>query len=149
MLTSHYISAGVGVGSLRRYLVHPPRLELESDGERIPGVSAFFQNGSPYTYFKTRPIDLVEGARLDSGALAGVILTRARPWDVPTVTFRALSGAAPIAKHRGVRAFKCATRAVVRSLEHRPHPMQVDGAHVGDETEVELAVGAGVLRVVS
>jgi diacylglycerol kinase family enzyme len=144
----YYAQAAVAT-FLRRYVVRPPRLELDLDGERIPGVSAFFQNGSPYTYFKTRPIDLVEGARLDSGVLAGVILTRARPWDVPTVTFRALSGAARIAKHRGVRAFKCASRAVVRSLDDRPIPLQVDGDHVGDETEVELSVGAGVLRVVS
>jgi diacylglycerol kinase family enzyme len=134
---------------LRRYAINPPRLEIELDGERLRGVSAFFQNGSPYTYFKTRPVDLVEGARLDSGDLAGVILTRARPYDVPTVTFRALSGAARIAKHRGVRAFKGARTAVIRSLDDRPVPLQVDGDHIGDDTVVELSVGAGALRVVA
>ena len=46
-------------------------------GEPIHGVSVFFQNGQPYTYFKERPINLTEGARLDSGDLAGVVL-RAR-----------------------------------------------------------------------
>jgi diacylglycerol kinase family enzyme len=144
----YYAQAAVAT-FLRRYVVNPPRLEVELDGERVRGVSAFFQNGSPYTYFKTRPIDLVEGARLDSGDLAGVILTRARPWDVPTVTFRALSGAARIAKHRGVRAFNGASIAIVRSLDDRAIPLQVDGDHVGDETEVEISVGPGVLRVVS
>jgi diacylglycerol kinase family enzyme len=134
---------------LRRYAINPPRLEIEIDGERLRGVSAFFQNGSPYTYFKTRPVDLVEGARLDSGDLAGVVLTRARPYDVPTVTFRALSGAARIAKHRGVRAFKGARAATIRSLDGRPVPLQVDGDHISDETVVELSVGAGALRVVS
>jgi diacylglycerol kinase family enzyme len=134
---------------LRRYAINPPRLEIELDGERLRGVSAFFQNGSPYTYFKTRPVDLVEGARLDSGDLAGVILTRARPYDVPTVTFRALSGAARIAKHRGVRAFKGARTAIIRSLDDRPVPLQVDGDHIGDDTVVELSVGAGALRVVA
>jgi diacylglycerol kinase family enzyme len=144
----YYAQAAVAT-FLRRYVVNPPRLELELDGERIRGVSAFFQNGSPYTYFKTRPIDLVEGARLDSGDLAGVILTRARPYDIPTVTFRALSGAARIARHRGVRAFRETGAAIVRSLDGRPIPLQVDGDHVGDETEVGLDVGQGVLRVVS
>jgi diacylglycerol kinase family enzyme len=144
----YYAQAAVAT-FLRHYVVRPPRLEIEVAGERVRGVSAFFQNGSPYTYFKTRPIDLVEGARLDSGDVAGVVLTRARPWDVPTVTFRALSGAARIAKHRGVRAFTGIAAGTVRSLDGRPLPLQVDGDHVSDETVVELAVGAGALRVVS
>ncbi|HJU00594.1 MAG TPA: diacylglycerol kinase family protein, partial [Actinomycetes bacterium] len=93
----YYTEAAI-VTFLRRYVVNPPRLEIETGGERIQGVSAFFQNGEPYTYFKSRPVNLVEGASLDSGDLAGVMLTRARPYDVPTVTFRALSGAARIAK---------------------------------------------------
>jgi diacylglycerol kinase family enzyme len=134
---------------LRKYVVNPPRLEIEIDGERQRGVSAFFQNGSPYTYFKTRPIDLVEGARLDSGDLAGVMLTRARPYDVPTVTFRALSGAARIAKHRGIAAFAGIQEATIRSVDGRPIPIQVDGDHMGDETVVQLSVGRGALRVVS
>ena len=53
---------------LRRYVVKPPRLTVEVDGEpEFGGVSVFFQNGEPYTYFKTRPVNLVPGARLDSG----------------------------------------------------------------------------------
>jgi diacylglycerol kinase family enzyme len=134
---------------LRKYVVNPPRLEIEIDGERRQGVSAFFQNGSPYTYFKTRPVDLVEGARLDSGDLAGVMLTRARPYDVPTVTFRALSGAARIARHRGIAAFGGIREATIRSVDGRPIPLQVDGDHMGDETVAQLSVGAGALRVVS
>ena len=142
--------AGAAVQTfLRRYVVNPPRLEVEVAGERLRGVSAFIQNGSPYTYFKTRPVNLVDGARLDSGDFAGVVLTRARPYDVPTVTFRALSGAARIAKHRGVAAFAGARRVVVRSVDGRPVPVQVDGDHVADETVAELVLGAGALHVVS
>jgi diacylglycerol kinase family enzyme len=133
---------------LRRYVVRPPRLELEVGGETVRGVSAFFQNGEPYTYFKHRPVNLVEGARLDSGDLAGVVLTRARPYDVPTVSFRALSGAARIAKHRGVSAFAGARQVTVRSIDGRPVPVQVDGDHIGDETVAEISVTAGALRVV-
>jgi diacylglycerol kinase family enzyme len=142
--------AGAAVQTfLRRYVVNPPRLEVEVAGERLRGVSAFFQNGSPYTYFKTRPVNLVDGARLDSGDFAGVVLTRARPYDVPTVTFRALSGAARIAKHRGVAAFAGVRGAVVRSVDGRPVPLQVDGDHIADETVAELVLGAGALQVVS
>ena len=144
----YYTEAAV-VTFLRRYVVNPPRLEIETGGERVPGVSAFFQNGEPYTYFKSRPVNLVEGARLDSGDLAGVMLTRARPYDVPTVTFRALSGAARIAKHRAIRAFAGIREATIRSVDGRPVPLQVDGDHMSDETVAELSVGPGALHVVS
>src|SRR6185295_13319796 len=36
---------------LRRYLVRPPRLEVEVGGKTVRGVSAFVQNGDLYTYF--------------------------------------------------------------------------------------------------
>jgi diacylglycerol kinase family enzyme len=144
-----YYTASAVATFLRRYVIGPPRLELDLDGRRVRGVSAFLQNGSPYTYFKTRPVDLVEGARLDSGHLAGVMLTRARPYDVPTVTFRALSGAARIAKHKGVDAFAGVQRITVRSLDGRPVPTQVDGDYIGDEETVEITVGPGALQVVA
>ena len=54
-----------------RYIVNPPRLAIKVGGEAIDGVSLFLQNGEPYTYFKSRPVNLVEGAQLDSGDLAG------------------------------------------------------------------------------
>jgi diacylglycerol kinase family enzyme len=144
----YYASAAVST-FLRKYVVRPPRIEIEVDGRRVRGVSAFFQNGEPYTYFKDRPVNLVEGARLDSGDLAGVMLTRARPYDVPTVTFRALSGAARIAKHRGIAAFAGLEQATLRSVDGRPVPLQVDGDHMSDETVAELSVAAGALHVVS
>ena len=77
------------------------------------------------------------------------MLTRARPYDVPTVTFRALSGAARIAKHPGIAAFAGIREATIRSVDGRPIPLQVDGDHMGDETVAQLSVGAGALRVVS
>lgn len=144
----YYAQAAVSA-FLRKYVVNPPRLEIEVGGKTVQGVSAFFQNGAPYTYFKSRPVNLVEGARLDSGDLAGVMLTRARPYDVPTVTFRALSGAARIARHRAITAFAGVREARVRSLDGRPIPLQVDGDHMSDETVAELTVAAGALHVVS
>jgi diacylglycerol kinase family enzyme len=143
----YYASAAVGV-FLRRYVVRPPRLEISVDGRTLRGVSAFFQNGEVYTYFRSRPVNLVEGARLDSGDLAGVMLTRARPYDVPTVTFRALSGAARIAQHRGIAALAGVRSAMIRSVDGRPVPVQVDGDHMSDETVAELSVSPRALRVV-
>jgi diacylglycerol kinase family enzyme len=134
---------------MRRYVVRPPKLTVAIDGEpAIDGVSAFFQNGQPYTYFKTRPINLIEGARLDSGDLAGVVLTRANPIDVPTVLARALTSAR-IPDHRRVEAFTGAGEVVVRSADGRPVPWHVDGDHVADDEEVRVTVEPGALRVVA
>ena len=77
------------------------------------------------------------------------MLTRARPYDVPTVTFRALSGAARIAKHNGIAAFGGFQEAVVRSGDGRPIPIQVDGDYLGDELEARSAIAPGALRVVA
>jgi diacylglycerol kinase family enzyme len=134
---------------LRRYVVRPPRLSLSVDGgEEIGGVSAFFQNGEPYTYFKSRPVNLIEGTRLDSGDLAGVVLTRANPVDVPSVLARALTSAS-IPAHRRVAAFRGARSIVVRSADGRPVPWQVDGDHVGDDDEIRVTVEPGALQVVA
>ena len=91
---------------------------------------------------------LTEGARLDSGDLAGVVLTRANPVDVPTVIFRALS-TAPMPGHRRVEAFEGAREVVIRSGDGRPVPWQVDGDHVADDEEVRGTVEPGALRIVA
>jgi diacylglycerol kinase family enzyme len=144
----HWYFAQAAIATfLRRYVVHPPRLEVTVDGRPVEGVSAFFQNAAPYTYFKRRPINLVDGARLDSGDLAGAVLTRANAVDVPTVLYRAL-GPAAIPRHRAVFAFSGADTITVRSLDGRAVPWQVDGDHVGDDLEVEVGVRPGVLGVV-
>jgi diacylglycerol kinase family enzyme len=134
---------------LRRYVVRPPKLTVSVDGsEPIRGVSAFFQNGQPYTYFKTRPINLIDDVHLDSGDLAGVVLTRANPVDVPTVLRRALSSAR-MPDHRRVEAFNGAQEVVIRSADGRPVPWQVDGDHVADDDEVRVTVEPGALSVIA
>src|SRR4051794_17269960 len=134
---------------LRRYVVRPPKLSVQVDGgPALRGVSVFFQNGEPYTYFKSRPVNLTPGARLDSGELAGVVLTRANPVDVPTVLVRALSEAS-IPGHRRVESFDAASEVVIRSADGRPVPWQVDGDHVGDDDEVRVTVQPGALQIVA
>jgi len=134
---------------LRRYVVRPPKLTVEIDGKpELGGVSVFFQNGQPYTYFKSRPVNLTTGARLDSGDLAGVVLTRANPIDVPSVLVRALSEAS-IPAHRRVEAFEGAHEVVIRSADARPVPWQVDGDHVADDDVVRVSVRPGALQIVA
>ena len=145
----YFVEAAVAT-FLSRYVVRPPKLVVEVDGRPpVQGVSAFVQNAAHYTYFKSRAIELVEGAGFESGALAGVVLTRGRPYDVPTITFRALSGAARIAKHRGIAAFGGFQEAVVRSADGRPIPIHVDGDHVGESLEARFTVAPDALRVIA
>src|SRR6516162_2614122 len=101
----------------RRYLLRPPRLAAELDGERVEGVTVIVQNGLPYTYFGNRPIEMGEGAELESGDLAGVVLRRGRPIDMPTIAFRALVQRAHVTRHRQIHAFQALKGLVVRSCD--------------------------------
>jgi diacylglycerol kinase family enzyme len=132
----------------RRYLLHPPRLETDLGEERVIGVTALIQNAAPYTFFGNRPVHMGEGASLDSGDLAGVVLERARPVDIPTIIWRALSKRAQFARHRQVHAFSGVGRLEVRSLDERPLPIQVDGDYLGElEQAVFGVIPAGLLVV--
>jgi diacylglycerol kinase family enzyme len=145
-----YYYTWVATGTFtRRYLLRPPRLEAVIDGESVKGVTAIVQNASPYTYFGERPVEFGEGASLDSGDLAGVVLQRASPIDLPTVAWRALSTHARIARHREVHPFSGVESLLVRSLDERPLPIQVDGDYIGTVPEAEFAVVPGGLTIIA
>jgi diacylglycerol kinase family enzyme len=133
----------------RRYLIRPPRLEAELGTEHVKGVTAIVQNAAPYTYFGNRPVDIGEGATLDSGDLAGVVLERASPIDIPTITWRALSKGAPISRHRRVHPFTGFPALTIRSLDERPLPLQVDGDYIGEAEEAVFDVKRRGIAVVA
>ena len=147
-LGAYYFTESAVATFMERYVVRPPRLEVDVGGQTLEGVSAFIQNSRPYTYFQNRPVHLSEGSDLESGDISGVVLTRANPIDVPTIAFRALSRRADIGRHRRVHAFDGVTELRVRSTDGKPVPVQVDGDHVSDETDVRFSVEPGALRVV-
>ena len=133
----------------RRYVLRPPRLVVEAGGHELPGVTAVVQNGRPYTYFNRRPIEIAPEARLDDGALAGAVLTRAHPLDMPTVIWRAFSKRAELTRHRRIEAFGPLAGFTVRSADGRPLPLQVDGDHIADVEVAEYSVRPGALTVVA
>lgn len=133
----------------RRYVVHPPRLEAETSGRQISGVSAFVQNGPAYTYFGQRAIVIGEGATLDSGELCAAVLKRANPIDLPTITWRALSKRARLERQRQMEVVGGLTQLHVRSLDGHALPLQVDGDYIGEFREVEFGVIAQGLRLVA
>jgi diacylglycerol kinase family enzyme len=117
--------------------------------ERVAGVSAIIQNAAPYTYFGSRPVEMAEGASLSSGDLAGLVLERARPTDVPTIIWRALSKRARVIKHRHVHPFSGVRELTLRSLDDRPLPLQVDGDYIGEVSEATFGVTPRGITVVS
>jgi diacylglycerol kinase family enzyme len=130
---------------VRRYLVRPPRLRA---GE-LEGVTAVVQNGSPFTYFQNRPIEIAEHTALDSGTLSGCVLHRARPLDMPSIAWRAFSRRAQVTRHRQISSFRDATELTVRTADGKPLPLQVDGDYLGEVTEARYTVLPRALTVVA
>lgn len=133
----------------RRYLLHPPQLIAEVGEQRLHGVTAVIQNGSPFTYFRDRPVQLAEGAALDSGTLAGCVLSKATPAAMPFVAWRALSPRAKVTNHRQIEGFADVTELTVRSADGRPLPLQVDGDYIGEVEQASYSLRHKALCVVA
>jgi diacylglycerol kinase family enzyme len=136
---------------LRRYLIRPPRVEaLIGPGDAaVGGINVVVQNSDPFTYFGDKPLRGAEGATLGSGDLAGIVLHRAGPVDVPTMAFRLFSRRARVVDHRQVTPFSGRREVVARSVDGRPVPLQLDGDWVGDVTEARFAIEPLKLTVVA
>jgi diacylglycerol kinase family enzyme len=134
----------------RRYLLsRPPRLEVNAAGRTLQGVTAIVQNGSPFTYFQDRPIEIAEGASLDSGVLAGGVLHHATLVSMPFIAWRAFSRRARVARHRQVTGLADMSELTVRSTDGRPLPLQVDGDYLGEVTEARYSILPDGLSVVA
>jgi diacylglycerol kinase family enzyme len=134
----------------RHYALRPPQIEVElPDGERLRGATALVQNADPYTYFNNRPIHVAEGATLESGTLAGVVLERSRPTVMPGVIWRLFSSEARVVRSRAVAGFGELTQLRCRVVDGSPVALQVDGDYVGDVTEAVYGVAPRALTVVS
>lgn len=133
---------------MRDYLVRPPRLTLRMGELSVDGVTAVIQNGSPFTYFADKPIEIAEGPPLDSGTLAGCVLRNATPMAMPFITWRALSKRAKVVDHRQIVGFTDATELTVRSADDGPLPLQVDGDYLGEVLEANYSILPAALRVV-
>jgi diacylglycerol kinase family enzyme len=133
----------------REYVVRPPRLEARVGGEVLRGVTAAVQNGDPYTYFGHRPVHLAEGLALDDGQYGGVMLERASPLDIPTVSARLLSDRLRLAEHKRISAFTTSDEVRIVSAGGRPVALQVDGDYIGDTAEAVFGVWPGALTVIA
>jgi diacylglycerol kinase family enzyme len=133
----------------KEYVAHPPRLETHVGGETVPGVTALVQKGDLYTYFGSRALRLAEDATLDDGLLAGAVLRRASPADIPTIAVRLLSERLRVRDHRRVVGFQDVDSLRVVSTDGRPVPIQVDGDYIGDTVEALFGVAPAALSVIA
>jgi diacylglycerol kinase family enzyme len=144
----HWYFAYAGVGTFARdYVVHPPQIDVEVGGRTVRGVTALVQIGDPYTYWGGRPLHVAEDSALDDGTLAGAVLCRAAPPDLPTVLARLFSQRLRIADHRRVYAWSGQPEARCASADGRPVALQVDGDYIGDTAEARYEVLPGALTV--
>lgn len=133
----------------KEYVVRPPALEVSAGEQKFTGVSAFVQNGDPYTYFGDKPLHVAEGVQLDDGTLGAAVLQRATPLDIPTMVVRLLSKRLRVLKHRRVGSAHGLTRLTVSSTDGRPVPVHVDGDHIGEEVEAVFGIDHRALYVVA
>ena len=134
----------------RRYLVRPPRVQVEVAGQVVEGVTCIVQNSDPYTYFGPRPIRICEDAGFDTGTLGLVVLRRATALELPTLLPRVFSGKPEnVASHRQVQPLHDVREATLTSLDERGFPVQVDGDFIGEFESVRYSVAPRALSVVS
>jgi diacylglycerol kinase family enzyme len=144
----YFAWAGVSTFT-KEYVVRPPRLEAHVGDEVLRGVTALVQNGDPYTYFGNRPVHVAEGLALDDGSIGGVMLERAGPIDIPTVTARLLSNRLRVVGHKRISAFTTSEDLRIVSADGRAVPLQVDGDYIGDAVEAAFGVWPGALTVIA
>ncbi len=143
-----YYFAWVAVATfLRRYLLRPPRLRVDAAGRTLEGITAIVQNGSTFTYFQNRPIEIVGGASLRSGAFAGGVLHRATPLTMPFIAWRAFSPRARVADHRQVSPLTALSEMTVSSADGRPLPLQADGDFLGEVAQARYSILPDALSV--
>ncbi len=134
----------------RKYLVNPPQVRVRAGGQELRGVTVVVQNAELFTYFRERPIRVVEPAGLGLGSISIGVLKRATVLELPTLVPRLLSGkAASVMRNRQVHALPQLSVATVEALDDRPFPVQVDGDYIGDFSEVEFGVTPGGLMAVA
>jgi diacylglycerol kinase family enzyme len=144
-----YFFTWKALGVAQRYIVRPPRMLVDTGEETLEGVTAIIQNGAPFTYFNDKPIEIAEGAALDSGALAGAVLQHATPLTFSSFAVRTLTPRARVLGNRGITGLQSFDELTVRSADSRLLPLQVDGDFLGEVHEARYSIKPRALTVVA
>ena len=145
----YYSWAGVAIFN-RSYLVNAPRVRVSALGQEVEGVTVIVQNSDPFTYFRQRPIRVVEPSGLATGSLSAAVLKRATVLELPTLIPRLLSARArTVMRHRQIEPLLELSTMRVQALDDRLFPLQVDGDYIGEFDDVEFGVTPGGLVTVA
>jgi diacylglycerol kinase family enzyme len=148
-LRQTYFALSAARTFLAEYLVDPPRLVARAGGDEVRGVTVIVQNGDVFTYFRNKPLHLVEDVALGDGRLGTAVLERAGPFAVPSVAARLLSDRLRALDSRRITGLRPSATVAVASEDGRPVPVEMDGDWIGDVTEVEFGVRPGALTLVA
>ncbi|HWI21415.1 MAG TPA: diacylglycerol kinase family protein [Baekduia sp.] len=145
----HWYGAYAGLKiAATQYAAGPPKIQTTVDGTRVAdGVTVMIQNAETYTYFRDKPLRVAVDAGLQTGSLAGTVLTSSRPTVVPGIARRVLSRKAEVIDHASVSAFSDAHEIIVEA--DREVPLHVDGDHIGSVRRARYSIAPGALLVVS
>jgi diacylglycerol kinase family enzyme len=131
------------------YVGELPLLRVQVDGDAIEAVTMVLQNSSPLTYLGAHPIEVCDGAGLDTGTLSMTLLRRSRALALPGIVARVLRGpAVRVQSHPWVKGSASLEQLRVASGDERPVPVEVDGDYLGELDELRYGVAPGKLLVV-
>ena len=134
----------------RDYRGKPPMLEVQVGDERVAGLSAIVQNSDPYTYFRSTPLRVCDDVAMDDGTISLTSMARASLLlDAPGILYRLFARNGRLCRHRQASSFPRIDRAVVRSLDGRALPLEVDGDYIGHSPEVVYESAPGSLLLVA
>ncbi len=136
-------------GAAQRYILRPPRMVVESEAGTLQAITAVVQNAEPFTYFHEKPIDIADGAAIDSGELVLAALDRATPLGMASIAVRALSPRAEVTASRRIAPLQGLRELTVRSADGRRLPLQVDGDFLGEVHEARYSIEPRALNVVA
>ncbi len=140
-----YLLAGI-----RHYLqdvdTSTPYLTVRAaDGRTIRDVfMAIVQNTTPYSYVGPLPLDFSTGASFTKG-LDVVALLDLSPTSIATYLAEATAGIPTEKRSKLGYLEDCASVSITSEI---PIPVQVDGDHIGDMTQIEISTAQDILTVV-
>lgn len=136
--------AGRTIASDYRFI--PPKVRLQATGPS-DGVAVVVQNGRPWTYFGQRPVTVAKSAGLETGSLTATVVAQPRPWDYPTLAWRAFSGIGAEGHPR--LDLHTVPEFTVRPVDGDLIDVHVDGDHIGRFPEARYSIDPGALTVLA
>ena len=126
------------------YRFSPPAMQLS--GEQVSsGIAIVVQNGRPWTYFGERPMTVSKTAAVDTGRLSATVVQRPRPWDYPSLAWRAFSGQG-VEGHPRLSIHDEEAFTVV-PLDGQLLDIHVDGDHIGRFEQAQYRIETDSMRV--